>query len=163
MSKRIKFGVIIISTCGLLVATGVWVNATHRSAQLNDLPAWVALPAKAQSSAGVRLQAHDALKHPMATHITTQQAFNVATERIGKAQAKQAVVHVTFGDFFDDRYIATSPKGFPKDVARGVPAYVITFDGIIVPLIGLSGGSNSEMNVVVNAATGQVIEEFSFH
>jgi hypothetical protein len=152
----------IISLASMLAALGVWANWTYGAGPFKDVADWVALPVQAQTGVGVHLERHDIRRNPMTTLITTGEAMKISAKRISKAQAGQAVVHVTFGDFFDDTFFATRPQGSSRDVKNGVPAYVITYDGVIVPLAGLSRGTNSELIVVVEAATGEVIEEFSF-
>lgn len=163
MSNTVKRGTIALAVAAAAVITGVWVGSAQGSASASSVPAWVPLPPEALAAAGVYLQAHDPAQHVLASSITTDQALNAATERVGKTEADTAsATHVTFGDFFDSEYFTTRPDGTRQYVAQGVPAFVVTYEGVSVAHRGPNAGTNHEMNVVVDATTGQIIEAFSY-
>jgi hypothetical protein len=126
-------------------------------------PGFAALPAAAHDQAGVRLSAHNLAVNPMAARVSTDRAVQVARARVGAARAVQAsAVSVTFGDFSDDMYVTTLADGRSAYVAQNRPAYIVTYQGVTVPHRGPGPSSNHELNVVVDAATGKIIEVFSY-
>ena len=163
MSNTTKRGAIALAMAAAAILAGVWACSTQSSQSASAWPAWVPLPTQALSAAGVSLQAHDPTKHALAHSITTDQALNAAAERVGRTQANAAkATHVTFGDFFDNQYFTTKPDGTRQNDGQGVPAFIVTYEGVNVAHLGPSAGANTEMNVVVDAATGQVIDVFSY-
>jgi hypothetical protein len=125
--------------------------------------AFVALPDAARQAVGVRLQQHDAVAHALGQVLSTASALDIAANRIGHLQADHAgAVRVSFGDFSDDQFYTTLADGSRVYQAQGRPAYVVTYDGVSVPHRGPGTASNHQLNVVVDAASGEVIEVFSF-
>ncbi len=85
------------------------------------------------------------------------------------AQATQ--VAATYVLFSDDDYYTTSATGVKHFYFQNTPAWVVTFQGVSFPTHGPRGigqGTvqvqrvNHEVNVVINAQTGERMEIFSY-
>jgi hypothetical protein len=95
--------------------------------------------------------------------ISPAKAIAVATERVGAhATAPGVTTRVAFGRFSDDAYGDTLPDGTFAYKVRDRLAFVVTFSGTEVQPRGRVSGVNTEVNVAVDALTGEVLEVFSY-
>lgn len=88
-------------------------------------------------------------------------AIAIAKARLGMTLATSNVT-VSLGSFTDDQYVTINPSGARQLVATGLAAYVVSFSGLSIASEGRTSAVNTENNVVVNANTGEVVEEFSY-
>ena len=95
--------------------------------------------------------------------ITEAQAIQAARDRKpGLAdQATSAVTHYVL--FSNDQYFTTDVTGQKRFVWQRVPAWVVTFTGVNLPSRGGDPvTSNQEVNVVIDARTGEYLQLFSY-
>lgn len=92
-------------------------------------------------------------------------------EAFGRASAAKLVpgyaptakeVSATYVLFSNDAYFAESPEGLRDYRLQNVPAWLVTYTGLDLPLHGAPGMVNHELNVVVDVRTGEAIWEFSY-
>lgn len=146
----------------LLVPT-LEAQATNKSSQQMqgrvDVP-YVPLPAAASTTVGVHLDPLQ-ISQLASIHVLAADAIAIAKARRGMTLATSNVT-VSLGSFTDDQYVTIHSSGARQLVANGLAAYVVSFSGLSIASLGYSGTSNTEINVVVNATTGEVVEEFSY-
>ena len=118
------------------------------------------LPATASAVAGVHL---DPLQNSQLTaiQVSAPDAIAIAKTRLGPTLAASNVA-ISLGSFTDGQYVTTNASGAHQLVANGLAAYVVSFSGLSIAPLGRSGAVNTENNVVVNANTGEIVEEFSY-
>ncbi len=105
--------------------------------------------------------------------ITQQQAIQLATTWLGLPLAHQAThIHALYVLFSDDQYYSTDARGQKNYLYENVPAWVVILEGLNLP--GSGGGRpahgsnqntikyNHEMNVVINAQSGEYMEAFTY-
>ncbi len=88
-------------------------------------------------------------------------AIAIAKARLGMTLAVSKVT-ISLGSFTDDQYVTINPFGARQLVANGLATYVVSFSGLSIASQGRTSAVNTENNVVVNANTGEVVEEFSY-
>jgi len=86
------------------------------------------------------------------------------------ASATAIATHYTL--FSNDQFFSTDATGIKHYVFQDVPCWIVTFEGVTVPWNGprvntraksaRANGHNSEMNVAVNALTGQSLYTYSY-
>jgi len=95
------------------------------------------------------------------SHISAQEAMDAAREK-GASEVTPTLAIFTGGG-------RSVPEGIPRH--KNLLAWILRYEGVCVPLFG--GGpftrrtdepkcAGSELNVVVNAVTGNVLESFSY-
>lgn len=160
--RRLVFVIVAMLAAVLLVPT-LGAQATNTSSPQTqgqvDVP-YIPLPAAASAAAGVHL---DPLQNSQLTaiQVSVPDAIAIAKARLGLTLAAGDVA-ISLGSFTDDQYVTTDASGARQLVANGLAAYVVSFSGLSIASLGRSGTSNTETNVVVNATTGEVVEEFSY-
>lgn len=85
----------------------------------------------------------------------------VAMARLGLTLAASNVA-ISLGSFTDDQYVTINASGARQLMANGLAAYVVSFSGLSIASAGRTNAVNTENNVVVNANTGEIVEEFSY-
>lgn len=136
-------------------------TAGESSSAAPDMAPYAPLPAAATSLEGVTLTQHSGTESP-ASFISQSAAVAAADARTGSSAATATSLTVTFGDFSDSESYTTMRDGSRHYAAQGTPAFVVAFHGVKVPLHSANPNvSNSELDVVIDARTGAVIEEFS--
>ncbi len=156
--QRVIFGVILTVLVAVLffafhafsVSASTDSKSTYGTVQLND-----AGPA----SIGIR---YGSPSSP--PKITQQQAIQLATTRLGLPLANQAThINALYVLFSDDQYYSTDAKGQKSYFFQNVPAWVVTFQGVNFASSGRGPARfNHEVNVVINAQTGEYMELFTY-
>jgi hypothetical protein len=120
---------------------------------------YVPLPAAA-SAAGVRL---DPLQNGQlaSIRVSASDAIAIAKARLGMTLATSNVT-VSLGSFTDDQYVTINPSNARQLMANDLASYVVSFFGLSIASAGRTSQVNTENNVVVNANTGEIVEEFSY-
>lgn len=94
--------------------------------------------------------------------VTPARALSAAENFAGIASGSNVVDTVSLGSFTDSGSYHKLPSGQVVAVAVNLPAYVVTFSGLSLPTT-LGSGYVSHEAVVVNAATGVVVESIKFY
>ena len=152
---RIKNSLLSVSLAGAVALPFVFVASRGGSS-----PSYEQIPAQATAAAGVSLAPLSASQQSL-VKVTSDQAIAASQSYLGSAAASASSTTVSLGSFTDTEY-GSVVAGAKVLVANGVPAYVVTFDGLTLSLPGPSAKSNTEASVVVNALTGAVIEMYSY-
>lgn len=119
------------------------------------------LPSNLVASGGVELDQLDVSQ--AATVVVTPAQSLVAAQSFGDLTSQPNVTHViSLGRFTDSTYKRRLASGAYGLVAAGVPSYVVTFSGLSLPT-SLGKGDVSHESVIVNAATGEVLEGIKFY
>jgi hypothetical protein len=69
----------------------------------------------------------------------------------------------SLGSFTDSGLRHAAPDGQDTLVANGATAYVVTFSGLSLPVLGPTGGTVTNDAVAISAVTGNVIESVEFN
>ncbi len=92
--------------------------------------------------------------------LSKRRAIDIAKESIGPAQASG--IFAQFVLFSDDDFTGVDAQGNYYSYLK-VPAWVVTVEGLYLPSTGPGQPSyNTELNVVINDVTGEILEEFSY-
>lgn len=99
--------------------------------------------------------------------VMQDRAIQAATSDIGQTMASQASRTVTqYVLFSDDNYYKQDPSTGQKTYFyQRLPVWIVTFEGLNIPSQGRPDSPttyNHEYNVVVDATTGQAIQEFTY-
>ncbi|GEM_PF-1961474 len=162
--KRFVFVAVTITVLAstlLVPALGADVTSKNSPQSQSSVGAsYAPLPTAAYTAAGVRL---DPLQNSQLTaiQVSASDAIAIAEARLGLTPAASNVA-ISVGSFTDDQYVTINATGTRHLVANDLPAYVVTFSGLSIASQGRSSTINTENNVVVNAATGEIVEEFSY-
>lgn len=147
----------------VLLVPALGAQATNKSSPQTqgqvDVP-YVPLPAAASTAVGVHLDPLQ-ISQLASIHVLASDAIAIAKTRLGMTLAASDVA-ISLGSFTDDQYVTINASAAHQLMADGLAAYVVSFSGLSIASLGLSGTSNTETNVVVNATTGEVVEEFSY-
>ena len=92
------------------------------------------------------------------------QAIAVATDSVGAMATAQGVqVSVAYGSFTDSQYTGPLPSGQQAPLYVGRPVWLVTFSGVELPsTVPGSSSNNHEINVAVDAVSGQYLEAYSY-
>ncbi len=91
------------------------------------------------------------------------QAISVASDSVGAtATAPGVQVSVAYGLFTDSQYTGPLPSGGQAPLYAGRPVWLVTFSGVDLTPTMSGPSANHEINVAVDAATGQYLEAYSF-
>ena len=161
-------GIVLVTTIGAMVlALAVSIpaltagGATRQRPRISAGASYAPLPAAAYTGLGVSLNPLQGSQ--LATvQVTVSEARSVAKERLGLTNAEASNVTVLVGSFTDDEYATTDAAGVKELVADDLPAYVVTFSGLSIAAANGGPGRNTQESVVVDAASGEVVEVFSF-
>ncbi len=94
--------------------------------------------------------------------VSEAQALTTARLRAG-ADADQATAALgRYVLFSDDQYYSVDAAGQERYAFHDVPAWVITFRGTYYGRGPTGGTPNTELNVAINALTGECMDAFSF-
>jgi hypothetical protein len=116
---------------------------------------WRSLPPEA-AAAGVRL----APPPPATPRVTAAGAVALARDRAGTL-ATGAAVTATLGLFSDDAYTVDTQAGRTHPVQRRL-AWLVAFTGTTLRPRGPTTATNTEVDVAVDATTGEVVELVSY-
>lgn len=98
--------------------------------------------------------------------ITQDQAVAAAKAALGDTLTGSATrIDTHYVLFSNDQYFSTDASGIKHYVFQDIPAWIVTFEGVSVPWHGPRGsnpGHNSEMNVAVDAQTGESLDAYSY-
>jgi hypothetical protein len=95
--------------------------------------------------------------------ITEAQAIQAAKDRKPGLADQAASIETRYVLFSDDGYFEKDATGKQYRPWQQVPAWVVTFKGVILPLRGGEpGASNHEVNIVIDARTGEYMQLFSY-
>jgi len=165
MARR---GFVFIVVTGTLLASVLLVPILGAEATSKNSPqvqgqvgvSYTPLPATASAAVGVHL---DPLQNSQLTavQVSASDAIAIAKTRLGLTLANSNVA-ISLGSFTDDQYVTINASSARQLVADGLAAYVVSFSGLSMTFLGRNGAMNTENNVVVNANTGEIIEEFSY-
>ena len=105
----------------------------------------------------------------VASRVTQDQAVAAATARLGQPLAAQASqIETRYVLFTDEQWYQQDAAGVKHYVLQRVPAWVVTFSGVNFALSGGGRDSsptprfNHEVNVVIDARTGEYLQLFSY-
>ena len=156
--QRVIFGIILTGLVAVLffashafsVAASTDSKSTYGTVQLNNA---------GPESIGIR---YGSPSSP--PKITQQQAIQLATTRLGLPLAHQAThIHALYVLFSDNQYYSTDANGQKNYFFQNVPAWVVTFQGVNFANSGRGPARfNHEVNVVINAQTGEYMELFTY-
>lgn len=138
------------------------VIASARSKEAPSKAAGTSTPTAAD--AGVSFVPQSVPAGVAATNAQTQ-AIAVATDSVGaRATAQGVQVSVAYGSFTDSQYTGPLPSsGQQAPLYVGRPVWLVTFSGVELPsTVPGSSSSNHEMNVAVDAVSGQYLEAYSY-
>jgi hypothetical protein len=100
---------------------------------------------------------------PASAPIVSQgEAVSTARLRAGSVADEATEVLANYVLFSDDQYYSVDAFGQRQYAFQDVPAWVITFRGVYYGRGSGGGKPNTEMNVVINAQTGEYMEVFSY-
>lgn len=163
MAQRKFVFVTVAMLAAVLLVPTLGAQATKKSSpQLPgqvDVP-YVPLPAAASTAVGVHLDRLQ-ISQLASIHVLAFDAIAIAKTRLGQLPVASNVA-ISLGSFTNGQYVTINASGAGQFVANGLAAYVVSFSGLSIASLGRSGASNTETNVVVNATTGEIIEEFSY-
>ena len=112
-------------------------------------------------SAGVRYETPQ-----VAARITKAQAIQAAKDWLGPQLVSQATqIQAQHVQFSDDQYYREDTAGQKQYHFQKVSAWVVTFAGVSLPSHGKRGSTvlpNHEVNVVINADSGEYMEMYSY-
>jgi hypothetical protein len=95
--------------------------------------------------------------------VLQNQAIQAARAWIGSALASQATqITAQYVLFSNDEYYSTDAQGQKHYFFQNVPAWVVSFEGLMLARHGRTVRYNHEENVVINAMTGEYMEAFSY-
>jgi hypothetical protein len=96
--------------------------------------------------------------------VSRQQAENAARQVLPGVTSQASGVAEKFALFSDDQYAVVAPETghIVSYHFQAVPAWVLTFTGVTLPNHGPGDNANHELNVVIDARTGQYLEMFSY-
>lgn len=163
MAQRRFVFVTVAMLAAVLLGPTLEAQATNKSSpqiQGQVDVSYVPLPVAASTAVGVHLDPLQ-ISQLASIHVLAADAIVIAKARLGMAMATSNMT-VSLGSFTDDQYVTINPSGARQLMANGLAAYVVSFSGLSIASLGRSGTSNTETNVVVNATTGEVVEEFSY-
>ena len=99
----------------------------------------------------------------VASTITEDQAIQAAKARIGLLADQATSIATRYVLFSDDQHVTTDATGQKHFVCQRVPAWVVTFTGVNLPSRGGEPVTfNHEVNVVIDARTGEYVHLFSY-
>lgn len=129
-----------------------------RSAGANPAPA-----APGPAAAGIRTSQ----LAPFQGAISRDQAVQEARTPLPGVVAQATSIRTTLVSFSDDHYADVSPQTgqIVNYHFQNTPAWVVSFEGISLPSHGPHGAVttvNHELNVVIDARTGQYMEMYSY-
>lgn len=150
----------IVLLLALSVSGSVIASAQNRKAP-SKLATGTSAPTAAD--AGVSFVPQSPPAGAAATNAQTQ-AISVATDSVGAMATAQSVqVSVAYGSFTDSEYTGVLPSGQRAPLYVGRPVWLVTFSGVdLSPTVSGSTSSNHEINVAVDAASGQYLEAYSY-
>jgi hypothetical protein len=95
--------------------------------------------------------------------ITEAQALQAAKDRKPGLADQAASIEIRYVLFSDDGYFDKDATGQQYRPWQKVPAWVVTFTGVILPSRGGDPDDvNHEVNIVIDARTGEYLELFSY-
>jgi hypothetical protein len=141
-------------TLGLLDASGATYPALPFNAVYQGLPAGLA------SGGGTQLSPLTSAQVATVS-VTPADALAAAQAFTGISLDSQVTATTSLGAFTDSSFEQRTSAGQYQVVASDLPCYVVTFSGLSLP-VTLGTGSVSHESVIVNAATGVVIEGIKF-
>lgn len=117
-----------------------------------------ALPAAAESRVGLTFATP--LDNSSAI-IDVATALDAARSRVGGMLDDAVSATVSLGVFSDSQYAEVQFSGSRRPLINHRLSYLVTLDGVSVPSHGPAGTTNSSWTIVIDAKTGEVLEEFS--
>jgi hypothetical protein len=150
-----------VATGGLIFGFGSISGATDVALPYGAT--YQSLPRNLVSLGGVQLDQLDTNQAASVT-ITAAQALATAKTYVGRDLTSQAGVTdvVSLGSFTDSSFKQLRASGSYSLVASDLASYVVTFSGLSLPTLD-GNGVVSHDSVVVNSATGNVIEGIKFY
>jgi hypothetical protein len=118
------------------------------------------LPEAASASAGITLDPLPTSQFA-AVSVTPSQALGIAESYENFTPTGSDTVTTSLGSFTDTTLSTSSSNGDLSPAVTSRPAYVVTFGGLTLPELNGSG-FYTQMNVAIDAQTGQVIEGFQY-
>src|SRR3954451_6302431 len=95
--------------------------------------------------------------------ITEAQAIQAARDRKPGLADQAASTETRYVLFSDDGFFERDATGQPYRPRQQVPAWVVTFKGVILPSRGGDpDAANHEVNIVIDARTGEYMLLFSY-
>ena len=95
--------------------------------------------------------------------ITEAQAIQAAKDRKPGLADQATSIETRYVLFSDDGYFDKDATGQQYRPWQKVPAWVVTFKGVILPLRGGDlDAVNHEVNIVIDARTGEYMQLFSY-
>ena len=163
MAKRFLFTAIAAGS--LLAAASVTIAVSAGGTPSTQLPlnaTYQPLPQDATTFAEISL---NPLPSAFDSSVSVTPAAALATaEATTSITVSDGVTEITsLGSFTDSGLQHTSADGQRSLVADGTTAYVVTFSGLSLPILGPGGGTVTNDAVAVNAVTGDVIENVEFN
>ena len=119
------------------------------------------LPASATSGMGVTLSPLTAAQQ-LLTLLPLDQVISLANTRVGDLAGQASSITASLGSFTDSEYGNVDSAGVLHLIADGVPAFVINYSGLSIPSRGGTTATDSQQAVVINAVTGEVIEDYVY-
>jgi hypothetical protein len=99
----------------------------------------------------------------VASVITEAQAIQAAKDRKPGLADQAASIETRYVLFSNDEHFDKDATGRQYRPWQRVPAWVVTFKGVILPLRGGEpGAANHEVHIVIDARTGEYLELFSY-
>ena len=95
--------------------------------------------------------------------ITDAQAIQAARDRKPRLADQATSIATRYVLFSNDQYFITDATGQKHLVWQRVPAWVVTFTGVNLPSRGGDPDAvNHEVNIVIDARTGEYLQLFSY-
>jgi len=95
--------------------------------------------------------------------VSQTRALQVAQQRVGEGLAGQATqIDAHYVLFSDENNYSIDAQGQKHYAFARLPAWVVTFSGVNFALRGRQPAYNHEVNVVIDARTGQDVMLFSY-
>ena len=114
-----------------------------------------------QTHMGIRLAQAGSNAAPK---ISMRQALELASTRHPGLADKATSISAEYVLFSNDHHLVPDVQGDLEAVDQKIPVWIVTYQGVIVPTWGGTkpGIAGTELNVVIDAATGEEIGAFSY-
>jgi hypothetical protein len=169
MKSRRTIVIVVSMLTGLLVSSSLMISSHAQQSRSRENPGRRLSSTREVPAFGVVLEPPAQRENP---RITESQALELAKPLARGMETDGTVIDKTFAVFTSNHVtpVVDSPSG-PHQKAplfQKIPSWVVTFSHVCVPVYGISttdaregACAGEELNVVINADTGELLEAYS--